>query len=73
MGVFGDTADNKVWHSPLVFSGTCTDVDPNKKCSKISIWYVYKGEELLTEKVISKNLKKFEKNFTGKLDLVTCR
>ena len=46
-----DSTDEKVWRSPIVFSGTCVKANRSGKCGEITLWHIFKGDEQLTSTV----------------------
>merc|ERR1712176_1719769 len=47
-----ESTDDKVWHSPIVFSGTCVKSSRSGKCGEITLWHIFKGDEQLTSTMV---------------------
>merc|ERR1712176_1501863 len=47
-----ESTDDKVWHSPIVFSGTCVKSSRSGKCGEITLWHIFKGDDQLTSTMV---------------------
>ena len=43
---YSDFASYGTWTHPVVLTGACQETDDNRNCLNLSVWHVYKGQNL---------------------------